>query len=201
MEETEVYPWNQLIDKFLAGDFLPFFEKLKFIVVHHRHFRGKTLAEIREQYEINEPEDFLQQICLRIYQNGHLKNWKNLKLSDVQINIQLRTSILNSIRDQVRKRKNKGELEQITDDIEDKRGFLSNEGTKILDAVKEKLSSRQIKILYKSKNLGIGEMTNSELALELEVSVKTVEKDIRKIKDLVSEEVDTHPFLKKLLKR
>jgi DNA-directed RNA polymerase specialized sigma24 family protein len=211
MKELDIFPWNQLIDWYLEDKQQPFLKVLRFIIINHRYFKNKNYAEIMQDYGL-EPEDFFQNICFEIDRLFYLRRWKMLGLDDSQLNQKIRGLIKNRIIDQVRRRKGAGKNVGLEDGTElfiqpelqenlEKQESLSRNESKIIEAIKKRLNERQIIILYEYHVFKIGDKGREILALELDVSVKTIESDIRKIKDIVEEEYTNHfPYLKKYSK-
>ena len=213
MKKIEIYPWNQLIEWYLADEQMPFLEVFKFIVVNHHYFRNKCFDRIKHEYD-TEPEDHFQDLCIEIDRLSLLRRWKDKGLTDEQLNKNIRGLIRNRLIDRARKKKKEGINIQIDDDsnasiqaeIEKKHrtqdGFGKND-LGIINSIEKNLRERQAIILYEYHKFGIGGTKGRDfLALELGVSVKTIEKDIRIIKDIAEEEyLNRFTYLEKYSKR
>lgn len=183
MNNPEIPPWSKLIDGFLAGDAIPFFQQLKFIVVRHRFFRGCTAFEIKSQYDI-EPEDYLQERFLELLRLDYPRRWKNENLSDDQLNLKIRGFIRNRLIDRARVKRYAVEETEVMS-----LHAVEKDESEILAAVKARLSRRQLFIFenYRKFEQG-GDDDVQTLAEKLKVSKKTIEPEIRKIKEIVAEE-------------
>lgn len=197
MNDSEPPQWNLLFDKFFEGDEMPLYKQLEFIVIRHHFFRGKRLFEIKRQYD-TEPEDYFQEIFIEIITLDYLRRWKREKLSDSEMNHKIRGLIRNRLIDKARRKHL-----IITDEIEIlvSSEIIEEKESEILDSVKERLTERQRFIFENYHKFRLGDCDVQMLADELSVSKKTVEPEIKKIKEIIKEEFVKHsPQLKKYLK-
>lgn len=196
MNDSEPAQWNLLIDCFLKCNEMPFFKQLKFIVIHHHFFRGKSLFEIRQQYD-TEPEDYVQERFLEILRLDYIRRWKKECLSDTQLDREIRGFIRNRLIDRARIKRLSIEGVEIS--------LLSNiaetNKPEILNVIRERLNERQLFIFENYHKFRLGDYVVEGLANEMALSKKTIEPEIKKIKQIIKEEFLTHsPHLEKFLK-
>lgn len=211
-KEHKVYPWNQLVDLYLADERSPFLDVLKFVVVNHRYFKNKSYAELADNFD-TEPEDFFQDLYLELDRLFYLRQWKARALSDSQLNVIIRGFIRNRLIDRARKRKRIGRKVALEDEAEifepseiqkelEARETFGKDESEIIKSIKEKLNERQKIVFLEYHRFAFGKKGRDLLALEQQVSVKTIESDIRKIKDITEKEFVNHfPYLKKHSKK
>ena len=191
MKDSELPQWNFLIDCFLKGDEMPFFRKLRFIIIHHHFFRGKSSFEIEQQYGI-EPEDYFQERFLEIIRLDYLRRWKNELLSDAALNREIRGFIRNRLIDKARTKRLTIEETEITVLSESER-----DKSEILAAIRERLNKRQLFIFENYHKFELGDDDVQALAYKMGLSKKTIEPEIKRIKQIIKEEfIKQSPRLK-----
>lgn len=195
MDKYETPKWNLLIDCFLKGDEMPFFTQLKFITIHHHFFRGKSLFEIKQQYD-TEPEDYFQERFLEILRLDYLRRWKNELLSDELIDKEIRGFIRNRLIDKVRAKR----LTSEGIDISLFPLMIEKDESEVLNNIKKRLNQRQLFIFENYHKFQLGDDDVQSLAKRLGLNKKTVEPEIKKIKQIIKEEfLQNSPHLEKYL--
>lgn len=199
---NRVLPWKDWIDSFAGGDILPLAGGIKELAT-----RIAGRAHVRERYGNDIVEETEQGAWLKILRSNFLQKCEEQLLGNEAIQPQVYEIIKNSFIDVLRKKrgKKKGEYaflpldypmqensferqprKYILDHLVDSK-MSPQEGlevTQLLAAIWEKLDPRQKLILDNYAAFKIGLLSGEEIANSLNVSIKTIEKEVAKIREL-----------------
>jgi hypothetical protein len=186
----ESFPWNSWIDSLEEGNSLLFFNGLRKAVFGCGFFKGKTDAEIYQQFgEINQ-EDILQIIWLELVERGTIYSYQDEGLTDEEIAtrivVRIKSRIIDSARKRLRRASTFGSsaedepLENMPDYRPSPEDDLINQD--LINLVKNRLTSRQLIILNDYERFGIGDKQREEIAKSLNLSIQMIDKEIAKIK-------------------
>lgn len=191
----ETFLWNSWIDSLEEGNSLLLFNGLRKAVFGCSFFKGKTDAEIYQQFgEINQ-DDILQIIWLELVERGTIYSYKDEALTDEEIAtrivVRIKSRIIDSARKRLRRVSTSGlsaedeSLENMPDHRPSPEDDLINQD--LISLVKNRLTSRQLIILNDYERFGIGDKQREEIAKSLNLSIQMIDKEIAKIKTTLRE--------------
>jgi DNA-directed RNA polymerase specialized sigma24 family protein len=198
----KVLPWKDWINSFAEGDILPLAEGIKKLA---NQIAGR--ADIRERYGNDVVDETEQGAWLKILRANFLQKCEEQLLGDDAIQPRLYRIIKHSFIEVLRKKRGKKKGEYTFVPLEDdgssadserqtRRYILDHlvdthmspqdglEVTQLLTAIWEKLGPRQKLILDNYAAFKIGLLSGEEIASSLNVSIKTIEKEVAKIREL-----------------